>query len=118
MEMATVNCAVIRGDAPIEITWKFNDDKYLLNFNNENGILITKSGPRISVLSIESVASKHRGNYTCIAENIAGLVKLTAELHVNGLQSYFWILIMSLVFCFFFLILFSYTSNITFPIRR
>jgi hypothetical protein len=41
-------------------------------------------GDRISVLSIQSVAAAHNGEYTCTAENPAGIANYTAELTVNG----------------------------------
>lgn len=81
MDMATVNCAVVKGDLPIDIYWMFNNYKISTN----DGILITRSGNRISGLSIESVQSRHRGLYTCIAINAAGSARHVAELNVNGL---------------------------------
>lgn len=79
--MATVNCAVTKGDTPINITWRFNN--YPLR-NNNDGVLITKSGQRISILNIESVQARHRGNYTCSASNPAGVIEHSAELKVNS----------------------------------
>lgn len=79
--MATVNCAVTKGDIPINITWRFNQSPLR---NNNDGVLITKSGQRISILNIESVQARHRGVYTCIASNAAGTVEHSAELHVNS----------------------------------
>ena len=81
MDMATVNCAVTKGDVPVDIFWKFND--YRIQGSND-GILITRSGHRISMLSIESARSRHSGKFTCVASNIAGSVEHAAELHVNG----------------------------------
>lgn len=80
LDMAVVNCAVNKGDTPIDIYWTFNGHKITTN----NGITISKSGPRLQVLNIESVRGRHRGNYTCIASNSAGSVQHTAELNVNG----------------------------------
>uniref|UniRef100_A0A182WFX7 Down syndrome cell adhesion molecule n=1 Tax=Anopheles minimus TaxID=112268 RepID=A0A182WFX7_9DIPT len=74
----TVSCAVAKGDTPIEINWTFNGG---MIFSND-GILISKSGQKISILSIESVQPRHAGNYTCIAKNRAGLVEHTSELKV------------------------------------
>lgn len=79
--MATVNCAVTKGDLPIDIYWKLNDYKLM---GSNDGILITRSGNRISTLSIESVRSRHSGNYTCVASNSAGTVEHSAMLYVNG----------------------------------
>lgn len=81
LDMATVNCAVTKGDLPVDVYWKFNGYRV---FGSNDGILITRSGQRISVLSIESARSRHSGVYTCIASNSAGSVEHSAELHVNG----------------------------------
>ena len=76
----TISCAVAKGDTPIEISWMFDDS---MIFSND-GILITKSGQKISILSIESVQPRHAGNYTCIARNRAGTAEHTSELKVIG----------------------------------
>ncbi|XP_055593961.1 cell adhesion molecule Dscam2 isoform X11 [Uranotaenia lowii] len=73
-----VSCAVAKGDTPVEINWMFNGT--VLNTND--GILITKSGQKISMLSIESVQPRHAGNYTCVARNRAGFIEHTSELKV------------------------------------
>lgn len=80
MDMATVNCAVTKGDMPIDISWYFNKNKIRTN----DGILITRSGHRISMLNIESAQSRHRGTYTCVASNEAGSAEHSAELKVNS----------------------------------
>uniref|UniRef100_A0A182SAI8 Ig-like domain-containing protein n=1 Tax=Anopheles maculatus TaxID=74869 RepID=A0A182SAI8_9DIPT len=77
--MATVNCAVTKGDTPLSFSWMFNGEDVVLG---ESGILVSKSGQRISMLTIESVQSYHAGNYTCIAKNIAGHANHTSELKV------------------------------------
>ncbi|XP_061517379.1 cell adhesion molecule Dscam2 isoform X50 [Anopheles gambiae] len=74
----SVNCAVAKGDPPIEINWMFNGSKLFTS----DGILITKSGQKISFLSIESVQARHAGNYTCVAKNRAGFAEHTSELKV------------------------------------
>ena len=80
----SVNCAVAKGDPPIEINWMFNGSKLFTS----DGILITKSGQKISFLSIESVQARHAGNYTCVAKNRAGFAEHTSELKVMG-NAYF-----------------------------
>lgn len=80
MDLATVNCAVIKGE-PTEIWWMFNKFNKL---SSNDGISIIKSGQRISMLNIESVRARHRGNYTCIVKYAGGFVEHTAELKVNG----------------------------------
>ena len=38
----------------------------------------------MSVMSIESVAARHAGEYTCVATNGAGTISQSAMLVVNG----------------------------------
>lgn len=45
-------------------------------------------GDSMNVLFISSVAPSNRGNYTCVATNVAGLDSFTAQLLVNGIQYY------------------------------
>lgn len=80
MDMATVNCAVVKGDTPIDIYWTFNGYR----INSENGIMIIRNGQRMSTLSIESVRAQHRGQYICVAVNQAGTVRHSVDLIVNG----------------------------------
>lgn len=80
MDMVSAYCTVNKGDLPINIYWMLNDHKIFSN----DGIAISRTNQRISVLSIESVRGRHNGNYTCIAENSAGKVHHTAQLIING----------------------------------
>lgn len=75
-----VSCGVTKGDTPISIVWLFNGNPISTN----DGVLITKSGQKISMLSIESVQSRHAGNYTCVTRNRAGQVSHSSELKVIG----------------------------------
>lgn len=52
--------------------------------DSNDGILILRSGQRLSILNIESVQSRHAGNYTCAVKSQAGIIEHSAELHVNG----------------------------------
>lgn len=79
--MTTVNCAVTKGDLPVEILWLFNGNPIITS----DGIIITKSGQRVSMLTIESVNSDHAGNYSCLARNKAGEVSYSSQLRVLGL---------------------------------
>lgn len=78
-------CTVGKGDLPLKIHWLLNDQV----LNSGNNILINRSGKRISLLSIENVQHEHIGNYTCIAENEAGLSSHSAVLNVNGIIKHF-----------------------------
>ncbi|XP_040165891.1 Down syndrome cell adhesion molecule-like protein Dscam2 isoform X40 [Anopheles arabiensis] len=75
---ASVSCIITKGDVPIDIGWSFNGRRLAAN----DAIMITNGGPRVSILSIDAVDSRHAGNYTCHASNRAGSTKHTAELQV------------------------------------
>ncbi|XP_011645358.1 Down syndrome cell adhesion molecule-like protein Dscam2 isoform X3 [Pogonomyrmex barbatus] len=89
-EMATVQCAVIKGDLPIDIIWSFNErvidiangafDEH--NYDNPD-IVISRSSKRASQLTIESVAARHAGEYSCTASNTAGTATHSSILSVN-----------------------------------
>ena len=88
-DAVSVTCVVNKGDLPIQIEWMFqgseeygrSTDKRL---TTNDGVVITRTNARISMLSIEAVKSRHRGNYTCLAKNNAGFVQNTAQLAING----------------------------------
>lgn len=86
LDMATVNCAVVKGDTPIDIYWTHNKARIeAASGTSENSIMILRNGQRMSTLSIESVRAGHAGQYTCVATNTAGTVRHTVQLTVNGL---------------------------------
>lgn len=75
-----ITCLVSEGDLPVNIQWLFNGKSVRTVPEITSGNL----GKRSSFLTIESVLYSNAGNYTCLAENAAGLVHYTIELHVNG----------------------------------
>lgn len=80
-DMATVQCAVTKGDLPIDITWSLNGQA----IGSDNwDIIVSRSSKRASTLTIDSVAARHAGDYTCSASNAAGFVTHSATLIVNG----------------------------------
>lgn len=79
-ETASVQCTVLGGDLPINVTWLLNN-KTVEVFAD---ISIAKIGKRINVLSIEAVSGHHAGHYSCFAENRAGATSFSAQLTVNG----------------------------------
>ncbi|XP_036142513.1 Down syndrome cell adhesion molecule-like protein Dscam2 isoform X20 [Monomorium pharaonis] len=89
-EMATVQCAVIKGDLPIDIMWSFNGRVIDIangafgehNYDNPD-IVISRSSKRASQLTIESVAARHAGEYSCTASNTAGTATHSSILSVN-----------------------------------
>lgn len=79
-DMVSAYCSVNKGDLPIDISWRLNDRRIFTN----DGISITRSNQRSSVLSIESVRDRQAGNYTCVASNVARTAEYTTVLAVNG----------------------------------
>lgn len=79
-DMATANCAVTKGDFPINITWSFNGKP----IDSSAGITTVQANKRISTITIESVGADHSGEYTCTASNRAGMSTYSATLNVNG----------------------------------
>ncbi|XP_055593971.1 cell adhesion molecule Dscam2 isoform X20 [Uranotaenia lowii] len=78
-DMVTSSCTVNKGDLPIEIYWKFNGRRIA----SEEGVIVSRTNQRMSVLTIESVRDRNAGNYTCVAQNAAGQIEQTALLAVN-----------------------------------
>lgn len=72
---------VSKGDLPITFKWYLNKEEIYNDFEN---IQITRAAAKLSTLRIDSLNGKHRGNYTCEAENKAGKTKFSAELNING----------------------------------
>lgn len=81
MDMVSASCTVNKGDLPMKITWTRNGRQLFSN----DGISISRTNQRISILSIESVRDRHSGNYSCVADNLAGSVNYTTSLWVNGI---------------------------------
>ncbi|PBC29921.1 Titin [Apis cerana cerana] len=84
-EMATVQCAVIKGDLPVRIAWSLNGRRIDREQSHEiPDIVVTRSSKRISTLTIDSVAARHAGEYSCTATNEAGSATHVSVLSVNG----------------------------------
>ncbi|XP_076655512.1 Down syndrome cell adhesion molecule 1 isoform X8 [Halictus rubicundus] len=79
-DMVSATCSIMKGDFPVEIVWKFNDRT--IGFNDPD-VTITRINKHMSALSIESVAARHAGEYTCVATNRAGNVSHSTTLAVN-----------------------------------
>ena len=77
---AQLSCIVTEGDEPLTISWSIHGS----NITSDLGILTTPIGSRGSMLIISRVEHQHRGEYTCIATNIAGSRSQAATLRVNG----------------------------------
>ncbi|XP_033350675.1 Down syndrome cell adhesion molecule-like protein Dscam2 isoform X36 [Bombus vosnesenskii] len=76
----SVVCAILKGDLPIEITWALNGEPIGRDRSDINIVATTRKN---SILSIESVAARHAGEYTCSASNKAGATSHSATLAVN-----------------------------------
>lgn len=66
---------------PVKITWLHNNK----TITNREG-LSTVRGKKYSTLNLESVSFEDAGEYTCIAENRAGMANYSAFLNVNGIS--------------------------------
>lgn len=80
LDMVSASCTVNKGDLPIDVAWTKNGGRVYTN----DGIVVTKTSTRMSVLSIESARARHAGNYSCVATNNAGETRQWAVLAVNG----------------------------------
>eukprot|EP00102_Acyrthosiphon_pisum_P025418 XP_016662628.1 PREDICTED: Down syndrome cell adhesion molecule-like protein Dscam2 isoform X16 [Acyrthosiphon pisum] len=74
-----VACTVSEGDKPLRISWNFYGEELSSNM----GVSTMPVGESMNALFISSVAPSNRGNYTCVAQNSAGLDSFTAQLLVN-----------------------------------
>lgn len=75
-----MQCSLSSGDIPVKFSWRLNG-KLL---DESDGINVAAFGRKTSVLSIDSLSENHAGNYTCFAENKAGVASHSAELVVKG----------------------------------
>lgn len=82
-DMASVQCAVTKGDSPLTILWLFENNPIE---RTRNDIVMLDIGKHAKQLMIESVKAKHAGTYTCVAKNLAGSTSRSALLAVNGIS--------------------------------
>ena len=75
-----LGCNVRRGDKPLSLTWSLKGDI----ISSDPAMTTTMLGQQTSILIISSVDYQHSGQYTCRAENPAGVQTYSAELLVNG----------------------------------
>lgn len=80
-QSTSVQCMVVAGDIPLGIQWS-KDGK---NIHSSGDVIAAMITQKLSLLSIDSVSAEHVGNYTCTADNVAGIANHTARLLVNGL---------------------------------
>ncbi|XP_026295717.1 Down syndrome cell adhesion molecule isoform X37 [Apis mellifera] len=80
-ELVSVTCSVAKGDQPLEISWAFNGTP--IGSHHGSDVVIGSTNKKNSVLTIESVAASHAGEYTCSASNRAGATTHSSRLTVN-----------------------------------
>ena len=84
-ESVSAMCSVNKGDLPIKIWWSLTaSDGVERNLSTSDSVVIAQTGNKVSLINIESVEAKHRGNYTCWAKNRAGIAQHSSYLSVKG----------------------------------
>ncbi|XP_050442016.1 cell adhesion molecule Dscam2 isoform X15 [Adelges cooleyi] len=78
-EPVQLTCFITKGDRPLRISWYFHGKE----LTSQTGITTSAMGERASSLSIASTGLSNSGNYTCVAQNSAGLDSHSAYLEVN-----------------------------------
>jgi hypothetical protein len=80
------SCSVTKGDLPLKLWWTFkgDDEEFPYNLTTNDGIVITRNTQKVSMLTIEVVKARHKGNYTCFAQNKAGVSQQSSYLLING----------------------------------
>jgi Immunoglobulin domain len=86
-DSVTVACSITKGDLPVNIWWEFEEDnsEFRYNLTTNDGVLISRTTQKVSMLSIDAVKARHRGRYTCFASNKGGFNQQTSYLALNGL---------------------------------
>lgn len=82
-DYVVIQCSVAKGDSPLSLHWYFQ--QRVLHSEPATEIAINRLGDRTLVLQISSVTAAHNGDYTCTAQNSAGISNFTATLSVNGI---------------------------------
>jgi hypothetical protein len=81
-----LQCAVLRGGAPLTIAWS-KDSSPILASSSNSGIRFINEFT--SSLAIESLNVGHAGRYACSASNEAGRASVSVQVIVQG-QSIDW----------------------------
>ncbi|XP_054712942.1 LOW QUALITY PROTEIN: cell adhesion molecule DSCAM-like [Uloborus diversus] len=71
-------CVVIKGDPPIRFHWLKNGQPFLAH-----GDTTVATSEDTSIVTLKKVVSSDRGQYTCVASNIASSTNRTMQLIVN-----------------------------------
>ncbi|XP_070134570.1 cell adhesion molecule Dscam1 isoform X20 [Drosophila bipectinata] len=79
-DVLSINCVVLKGDLPLKIHWTLNGEPVKTGVD---GFMVVQMNSRTSYLSVDALEAKHRGSYSCVAQNSAGKAIYSAELQVN-----------------------------------
>lgn len=82
-------CSITKGDLPVHLWWTFVEEGSAFSFNltTNDGVVISQNNQKVSMLSIDAVKARHRGNYTCFASNKGGVVQQSSYLAITGVNS-------------------------------
>ena len=85
-DSVTATCSITKGDLPLKIWWTFksDDDELPHNLTTNDGVVVTRTTQKVSMLSIEAVKARHKGDYTCFAQNKGGHSQQSSYLSING----------------------------------
>ncbi|XP_039227468.1 Down syndrome cell adhesion molecule-like protein Dscam2 isoform X4 [Drosophila yakuba] len=79
-DVLSITCVVLKGDLPLKIHWTLNGEPVATGVD---GLTVMQLSQRTSYLSADALGAKHRGSYSCVAENQAGQATYSANLQVN-----------------------------------
>ena len=80
-------CSVTDGDLPLTLKWYRHDQLLLPEAQAAGGISVTDIGQYESVLRIDNLRPEHNANFTCVAENYAGISQHSQVLRVKGTKN-------------------------------
>ncbi|KAH8024618.1 hypothetical protein HPB51_000017 [Rhipicephalus microplus] len=83
-QRASVMCAVISGDLPINISWTKDGEPISESNPDTAGILVNTVSGFTSTLLFKALRLEYRGNYTCVAQNDAGSASHSAVMVIHG----------------------------------
>ncbi|XP_076265877.1 Down syndrome cell adhesion molecule 1 isoform X10 [Rhynchophorus ferrugineus] len=78
-DSTSIICSINKGDLPVKFSWLHNN----ISIDYIDGIVSTAVGKKANTITIDPIQGQHAGTYTCLAENKAGLVEYSSDLHVN-----------------------------------
>ncbi|KAL3194739.1 hypothetical protein MRX96_045945 [Rhipicephalus microplus] len=77
---AIVTCSVLEGDSPVRIRWLKDSAPVAPDGRN---VKVESSNEYSSTLFIKQVGYRHRGEYTCVASNLAASANYSSNMVVN-----------------------------------